>query len=63
VEGTFSDTDSRATIYNEEMEELYSCSSWIYPCIEEYYFVHRGPWAGVIDDHGSWILKELQYDE
>ena len=63
VEGTFSDADSRTTIYNEEMEELYSCSSWVYPCIEEYYFVHRGPWAGVIDAHGSWILKELQYDE
>ena len=64
VELDISDYKNTVTvIYSEEGEELYSAQSWIPPCLDEWYYAYRGPWAGIIDPEGNWILRELQYDE
>ena len=63
VQKDFTDPESSTVIYDEDMQVLYTCKERIYPCMEDWYYLHRGPWAGVTDAHGTWLLRELQYDE
>ena len=63
VEEDFMDPDSKTVIYDANGEELYSSDGRIFPCMDDWYFLHRGPWAGAVDAKGRWILRELQYDE
>ena len=63
VEEDFMDPDSTTVIYDKNMETLYSSEERVFPCMDDLYFLQRGPWAGVTDAEGKWILRELQYDE
>ena len=63
VEEDFMDPDSVTMIYDKNMKPLYSSEGRVFPCMDDWYFLHRGPWAGVTDAEGKWILRELQYDE
>lgn len=63
VEEDYMEPDSETVIYDEDGKELYSADGRIFPCMDDWYFLHRGPWAGVVDAEGRWILRELQYDE
>lgn len=57
------DSGSITFIYDKDGKELYSARGFIPPCLDEWYYTYRGPWAGIIDAEGNWILRELQYDE
>ena len=63
VQRDYMDPESMTVIYDEDMQVLYTCKERIFTCMEDLYYLHRGPWAGVTDAHGTWLLRELQYDE
>ena len=63
VEKDFGDPESETCIYDQDGRVHYSSGEWIFPCLDDWYFMNRGPWAGVVDAEGKWILRELQYDE
>ena len=54
---------TKNTIYGKDGEILYESDRYIYAAPEGNYYITRGPWAGIADAHGNWLIRELQFDE
>ena len=58
----FSSDEHKSVICDENGEILYESDTLIFPCGKNYY-IKRGPWAGIADANGNFLIRELQYDE
>ena len=50
-------------IYDENGALLYESDMRICACPRGNYAIYRGPYLGIADRSGSWIVKELRYEE
>ena len=55
--------DGKSRIYDENGMLLYESSYYINPCYERNYSIIRGPYRGIADRRGNWLIRELRYEE
>ena len=46
-------------IYDENMQIAYHTERWMVPCGPEAYYMERGPYIGIADKYGNWLLRVL----
>ena len=50
-------------IYDENGTVTYESDYWISSCPRGNYCIFRGPYVGIADRNGNWIIRELRYEE
>lgn len=55
----YQDPDSEFEVYDEDLELVCHSSRFIRPCGPEAYYMERGPYIGIADRYGNWLLRVL----
>lgn len=55
--------DRKNILYNDELEPVLETSGFMRPASGNTYYLKRGPWHGIVDGNGSWLIRESSMAE
>ena len=53
------DSEDEFRVYNKDLQLVYHTDRIMWPCGREVYFLQRGPYSGISDMYGNWLVREL----